>query len=114
MDAQGKAESDDCTLAEIGECFGAIYKSFAEHAVLDHRVLLLEKLERRWKWFYEPELMVIAMYLHPGIKLSKFQVKFFSFINCPKEICKILTIYFLFRKTNRLILLIQGGSGETS
>ncbi|GAV04613.1 hypothetical protein RvY_14875 [Ramazzottius varieornatus] len=45
VDAQAKAESDDCTLAEIGVCLAD--SSFLEHSVASERSILLEKLERR-------------------------------------------------------------------
>ena len=78
VDAQAKSESDECTLCEIGVCFGDIFTSFSGHSNVGERVILLDKLEKRWKTFYQPDLMVVAMYLHPSIKLSKFQVRILS------------------------------------
>ena len=74
VDAQAKTESDDCTLGEVGVCFGQIYACFEAHSNAEERVLLLDKLEKRWKTFYQPELMVVAMFLQPNIKLTKFKV----------------------------------------
>ena len=75
VDAQAKAESDGCTLGEIGACFGDMFVSFATHENVEERAILMDKLENRWKTFYQSDLMVVAMFLHPSIKLSKFQVR---------------------------------------
>ena len=77
VDAQAKSESDDCTLGDIGACFGDMFTSFAGHSNVEERAILLDKLEKRWKTFYQPDLMVVAMFLHPSIKLTKFQVILF-------------------------------------
>ena len=76
VDAQAKTESDQCTLGEVGVCFGELFIAFSAHSNFDERTILLEKLEKRWKTFYQPELMIVAMFSQPNIKLTKFQVEF--------------------------------------
>ncbi|GAV05072.1 hypothetical protein RvY_15257 [Ramazzottius varieornatus] len=63
--AQSEAEYDECTLGDIGVCFGDIYAAFSNHPVPEERPILLEKLERRGKWFYQPELMVCLDVFQP-------------------------------------------------
>ncbi|XP_055345271.1 uncharacterized protein LOC129593106 [Paramacrobiotus metropolitanus] len=70
--AQGQAESDDCTLSDVGNIFADLCAKFRS---LPEPVSsrLFAALERRWKRFYNVPVIVVAMFLDPNTRMNRFR-----------------------------------------
>ncbi|XP_055354390.1 uncharacterized protein LOC129600031 [Paramacrobiotus metropolitanus] len=70
VQAQAISESNSCTLCDVMLAVKNLYDKFEQ---LDPSGYLLEKLESRWKRFFDVRLMILAVALHPGHSLSSLQ-----------------------------------------
>ncbi|CAG8717646.1 6424_t:CDS:2, partial [Dentiscutata erythropus] len=54
------------------DCFASTIKIFKEHQVLDFGSKIVKRIEKRWKEWEHP-LLILSIILHPDYKLKKFQ-----------------------------------------
>ncbi|GAV09958.1 hypothetical protein RvY_19438 [Ramazzottius varieornatus] len=73
VSAQAKAESDNCTIADIGSAIRDIYCGFSLLKDRDVSWTLVSQLEKRWKSFYPTDVFAVAMFLDPKLKLDMFR-----------------------------------------
>ena len=71
--AQATVEGDTCTLCDVMITVRDLYRAFASVSCQETKAFLLKKLEKRWKRFVDPKLMILAVALHPGHRLVLFK-----------------------------------------
>ncbi|GAU94872.1 hypothetical protein RvY_06577-2 [Ramazzottius varieornatus] len=73
VEAQEEAESDNCTIADMGAAVRNIYLSFSHLRDRDISWTRMSQLEKRWRSFYQTDVVAVAMFLHPKYKLNLFR-----------------------------------------
>jgi len=58
-------------LFEVIHCFAYTIKIFEEHQDFDFSFRMVERLEKRWKQWEQP-LLILSIVLHPQYKMEKF------------------------------------------
>ena len=70
---QALVESDACTLCDVMLAVKDLYSTYATISCEDTKIFLLEKLELRWKKFFDPKLLILSVALHPAHRMSSFR-----------------------------------------
>ncbi|GAU91802.1 hypothetical protein RvY_03991 [Ramazzottius varieornatus] len=83
VEAQKEAESDNCTIADMGAAIRNIYLSFSHLRDRDISWTLMSQLEKRWRSFYQTDVVAAAMFLHPNGSKNIFDAKYTRQLSNP-------------------------------
>lgn len=73
VEAQGKHETDNCTVANVMAYFGELYSSIAIIKDKNLSESVIEKLESRWQTFLTVDLMILSAALDHSLNPSIFK-----------------------------------------
>ncbi len=66
-----KLQKDTASLYEVIHCFAYVTKIFNEHIDSNFSEKMVERMEKRWKQWEQP-LLILSIVLHPSYRVLKF------------------------------------------